>query len=113
MHEYSIASALLEQVENEAHRHGATEVLRIQVRVGDLAGVDPCLLHTAWDLVSEGTICTRSQLDLRSVPVCWTCPRCECPVGAMGALCCERCGVPAELAQGDELILDRVEMEVP
>ena len=113
MHEYAIADALLQQVEIQAHRHGAEQVLRIQVRVGELAGVEPALLHSAWELISEGTICTRSQLDLRSVPVCWVCPRCECSLGAKGALFCESCGIPAELARGDELILDRVEMEVP
>jgi Zn finger protein HypA/HybF involved in hydrogenase expression len=26
---------------------------------------------------------------------------------------CPRCGVPARLAQGDEIVLDRIEMEVP
>jgi hydrogenase nickel incorporation protein HypA/HybF len=113
MHEYSIASALLQQVEIQAHRHGADEVLRIQVRIGERAGVDPTLLHTAWELVREGTICTQSRLDVHSVPVRWACPRCEHSPGVGGALFCERCGVPAQLVQGDELILDRIEMEVP
>ncbi len=113
MHEYAIADALLRQVEIHADRHGAEHILRIQVQVGELSGVEPALLQNAWELVREGTICERSRLDLRSVAVRWVCPSCAGSLGANGALRCAKCGVPAELTQGDELILERVEMEVP
>jgi hypothetical protein len=33
-------------------------------------------------------------------------------IPAGGPLRCRRCGVPARLAEGDEIMLDRIEMEV-
>ena len=53
MHEYSIVSALLDQVEAQARRHPEALVLCIRVRVGELSGVDGELLRTAWSLARK------------------------------------------------------------
>jgi len=112
MHEYSIVSALLDQVEAEARRHSRAEVLGIRVRIGELAGVDGELLHTAWSVFREGTACARAELELSGEAACWICPGCgvEIPRGRM--LRCEECALPARLAAGDALVLERIEMEV-
>jgi hydrogenase nickel incorporation protein HypA/HybF len=112
VHEYSIASALLDRVEAELGRHARAEVLRVRVRVGDLSGVDGELLRSAWSLAREGTACARAELELAGESVCWVCPRCQAPIAAGAALCCPRCAVPARLAAGDALVLERIEMEV-
>ena len=46
MHEYSIVSALLHQVERHAAEHGAIAVHKLRVQIGELAGVDPALLQS-------------------------------------------------------------------
>ena len=112
MHEYSIVRALLEQVETEADKHEAVEVSRIQIRVGELAGVDPQLLQTAWNLFREGTRCAGASLDIVAEPVRWSCPRCQAVIETGQTLRCAACEVPAHLAAGDALILERIEMEV-
>jgi hydrogenase nickel incorporation protein HypA/HybF len=112
VHEYSIASALLEQVGLQAKRHAATEVLRVQVRVGEASGVEPALLRTAWELVREGTLCGSAVLDLERVPLRWACPVCEAGAAAGEALRCRDCGTPLRLVAGQELLLERIEMEV-
>ena len=112
MHEYSIAGALLERVEAEASRHARAEVLCIRVRVGELAGVDPELLRTAWSLAREGTRCARAQLELTGEAPRWECPRCAGRIQAGALLRCPRCAAPARLAAGDALVLERIEMEV-
>ena len=112
MHEYSIASALLDRVEVEVRRHAHAEVLCIRVRVGELSGVDGDLLRSAWSLAREGTACARADLELAGESARWVCPRCADGIEAGALLRCPRCAVPARLASGDALVLERIEMEV-
>ena len=112
MHEYSIASSLLRMAEEQARAHGATRVLRLELRVGELAGVELPLLESAWSLVREGTLCDGVGLAVRPVALRWECSRCAEAVEPGLPLRCPRCEVPARLAAGDELVLDRIEMEV-
>jgi hydrogenase nickel incorporation protein HypA/HybF len=112
MHEYSIVSALLDRVEAEAGRHVRAEVLGIRVRIGELAGVDGELLRSAWSLCREGTVCARAELELSGEAARWVCPRCAGGIEKGSVLRCPRCEVPARLASGDALILERIEMEV-
>jgi hydrogenase nickel incorporation protein HypA/HybF len=82
MHEYSIVSSLVDQVEHVVAAHPGAIVRRVHVQVGAYAGVEPSLLQTAYDTFREHTVCERAELRIASVP-------------------------------GDDLMLQRVEMEVP
>ncbi len=112
MHEYSIIQSLIDRVEQEAATRGAAHVRRLWVSIGDLSGVERELLQTAYDTFKAKTICESCTLEIRPVPARWECPRCHAPRAVGQVLQCETCGVPARLAQGDEIILDRIEMEV-
>lgn len=112
MHEYSIVSALLDQVEAEARRHQDALVLGIRIRVGELAGVDGELLRTAWTLARAGTMCASAELQLESEPARWACPHCAGGIPPGSALRCPACQLPARLVSGDALVLERIEMEV-
>lgn len=112
MHEYSVASSLLGLVEEQVRLRGASRVLAVHLRVGEQSGVEVPLLRSAWELVRDGTPCARAPLRVRAVPLRWACPRCERTVDADEVLRCAGCGSPARLASGDELLLDRIEMEV-
>ena len=112
MHEYSIAGALLDRIEDELRRHAGAEVLRVRVRVGELSGVDGDLLQSAWSLAREGTACARAELELAGEAARGVCPRCQDGIRAGTALRCPRCEVPARLASGDALLLEQIEMEV-
>lgn len=112
MHEYSIVQALLDQVEAVAARNGGGTVHHLYVKLGDLAGVDPDLLQTAYDTFRAGTGCDGAPLTIERVPARWACPRCDLSLtGAV--LRCSSCDEPARLAAGDEILLRRIEMEVP
>lgn len=112
VHEYSIVGALLDQVGALAAERQATAVHRLEVRIGELSGVEIDLLQTAFDLFRERTICAGATLEVTPVPARWACPRCDGPVRRGAALRCPDCALPARLTEGDEIILDRVEMEV-
>lgn len=112
VHEYSIASSLLRMACQHARERGADRVVRLEVSVGELSGVEVPLLETAWTLVRERSVCDGADLAVRAVPVRWECSRCGEPVVPGLSLTCARCAVPARLAEGDELMLLRIEMEV-
>ena len=113
MHEYSIVQALLERVDAEAQRRQATAVHRIAIRIGELSGVDVTLLQTAYTLVRERTRCAHAALDVESVAAVWQCPNCRRPIARGEFLRCRDCARAAELVAGGEILLDRIEMEVP
>lgn len=113
MHEYSIVQALIERVASEARARGATGVHRLAVRVGELSGVEAALLATAYDTFRERTICEGAELDLEIVAARWECPACGGAIARGAVLTCPSCAMPARLVQGDEILLDRIEMEVP
>jgi hydrogenase nickel incorporation protein HypA/HybF len=113
VHEYSIVGALVERIELEAARRGASAIKRVRVRIGDLAGVDQKLLATAWTTFTAIGICKDATLDMTRVDAHWECPRCGRSFAQGEPLRCDACVAPARLVEGDEITLDRIEMEVP
>jgi len=113
MHEYSLAQALVERVEREGRARGATAVHRVTVRIGPLSGVEPELLVTAYGHVRAGTLCADAELELTGEDVIWRCEACGVVLVPGSALGCPDCGLPARLAGGDALVLERIELEVP
>ena len=112
MHEYSIVQALFERIDDLARTHQATAVRRVRVRVGRLAGVDPVLLRTAYDVYRVRTLCEGAPLDIAEIDPVWLCAAGHGPIAAGGRLSCASCGGPARMAAGDEIILDGVDLEV-
>ena len=112
MHEYSIVQALLEQVEKEAGARGAVAVRRLAVSIGELSGVEADLIASAYEVARSQSVCDGAELEIRRVAARWACPSCSRGIARGEVLRCPSCGVPAELAGGDEIVLDRIEMEV-
>jgi hydrogenase nickel incorporation protein HypA/HybF len=112
MHEYSLVRALLDRVDAEARTHGAVAVARLTVRLGELSGVEIELFRSAFDMCRGDSICADAELAIVPVAPRWVCPGCGSRIEAGSLLRCGECGVPARLAAGDELILERIEMEV-
>jgi len=112
VHEWSIVESLIREAERQAAAHGASRVRRLQVRVGALAGVEIPLLESAYATFRERSCCADAALEVEAVPARWHCARCERDLAPGGRLRCERCGGPAQLASGDEIVLARLELEV-
>jgi Zn finger protein HypA/HybF involved in hydrogenase expression len=82
MHEYSIVQAMFDQIERLRLDHHADAVRRIRVTIGEFAGVDPVLFHSAYEVYKIDTPCAKALLQIQRV------------------------------AGGDELLLDQIELEV-
>jgi len=113
MHEWGIVESLLARVDEEVRARGATRVHRLRVRLGALSGVEPELLASAYEVFRERTVCASALLDVVPGAVRWRCARCDVDVPDGAPLACPRCGGRTALAAGDEIVLERIEMEVP
>jgi hydrogenase nickel incorporation protein HypA/HybF len=114
MHEYALVAALVEQVGQvaQAAPPGAT-VRRVHVTIGELAGVERALFATAFETFRARTVCDGAALVIHAVAARWECPRCGAARARGEVLRCPACDLPARLASGDEIVLERVELEVP
>jgi hydrogenase nickel incorporation protein HypA/HybF len=83
MHEYSIVASLVDRVEHEAFMRPGAIVRKLHVRIGEFAGVEPSLLQIAFETFRMHTRCEDAELAV--------------------------VGVPGD----DDIILERIEMEVP
>ncbi|MGZ8831358.1 MAG: hydrogenase maturation nickel metallochaperone HypA/HybF [Thermoanaerobaculia bacterium] len=110
MHEYSIIQSLVDSVK-AAVPPGAA-VHRIDVRIGEVSGVDCELLSTAYEVFRAGTLCDRATMTIDRIPARWECSVCGAAIARGAILRCATCGGAAHLAAGDEIILQRIEMEV-
>ena len=113
MHEYSIVASLIDRVEREAAAHAGARVHKLHVSIGELAGVELDLLNVAYETFRDRTICASAELTVRTVAPRWACPSCDRQLERGAVLRCETCGRPARMTQGDEIILERIEMEAP
>lgn len=113
MHEYSLVQSLLLRVEEEAQSRRATSVRKLRVRLGELAGVERELFVTAYRTFREAGICREAELEVVDVPARYECPKCGAPFARGEVLRCAPCAMPARLVAGDDLILERIEMEIP
>jgi hydrogenase nickel incorporation protein HypA/HybF len=114
MHEYSLVESMLGRVEEQVKAHGGIAVSRVVVDVGELSGVEPELLQTAFEMLREQTICSRALLDVRKVPAIWSCSGCGQVIETGAELSCPECRLPAKLSDGgDAVILASLEVEVP
>jgi hydrogenase nickel incorporation protein HypA/HybF len=113
VHEWSIVQSLLEAVDHEARKRGAHQVHRLHVRVGELSGVEIPLLTAAYETFRCRTLCQDADLRVVAVEAEWSCPSCGRRFASGEMLHCSDCALPARLTQGDEIVLDRIELEVP
>ena len=112
MHEYSIVQSLLSRVQESTRAYDVSAVRALRVRIGALSGVDPELLRTAYDLCIPGTFCEGASLQIIEVPARWRCPRCGQQGSEGQALTCAACAVSLTLAEGDEIVLEKIDLEV-
>ena len=113
MHEFSLVRSLLEAAESEARARRATRIVTLHVRIGELSGVEEDLFSTAFQISRADTLCREADLRIRREPAAWICTRCERDIESGSALECPDCNVPARLARGNEILLERIELEVP
>ena len=113
MHELSICQALVDQLEGIAAQHPGKQVAEVYLGIGPLSGVVPQLLSDAFSVARAGSCANTATLHIHESEIIVRCLSCgkQSPAKA-NRLLCSHCGEwQTELVSGDELLLERVELE--
>jgi hydrogenase nickel incorporation protein HypA/HybF len=103
---------MLDQINTIALEHQASNVSKITLRVGPLAGVEPQLIMQAFPLASAGTIASDATLVIETLPIRVRCRSCnkESEV-TINKLTCRHCGdYQTQVISGDEMLLANLEL---
>lgn len=111
MHELSLCMNLVDQLTDLARHHGAKSVVRVELQVGTLSGVEARLLENAFPFASAGSVAETAVLRTEIVQPRIRCRNCDREAEASpNRLVCNSCGsFETELLSGQDLILSRVE----
>ena len=114
MHELSLCQNLIDQVTELANKYQAHSIACVRVQIGQLAGVEPLLLESAFTIACIGTVAELAEMITEVVTPCVICNACgsESEVTPSSLLCLVCGGNDTRLIRGDELILARVELVV-
>lgn len=113
MHEFSLVDALFDQIGDAARAHPGAQVRQVRVRIGALAGVEPQLFRSAFELLQVDRQCADAELELSFEDAAWRCGACGWRAEAGEPLQCGACGEPLALERGEGIYLDHLELEVP
>ena len=113
MHESSLAMSLLDIVVDQASRFQADAVQRVDLCLGELAGVEATTLVACFAMLAEGSVAQGAELVIERIPVSGTCTVCGAAARKKGRLlCCPACGAASvKLATGRELYVKSIEVE--
>jgi len=115
MHEYSLASTLLQQADELRRRDGAAQLVEVRVEIGPLSGVEPLLLLSAFNTrrqqlsleqAGDDDPFAQTRLIVDEVPLMAKCDTCcrEFEVAGFDFRC-PTCGSPVVITSGDRLLL--------
>jgi len=77
MHEFSIASNIVDIVNRTAQAHGISRVTRVKIKVGELRLVMPDSLLFSFNVCTEGTVAEGAVLQIEDVAATYRCSGCE------------------------------------
>ncbi len=113
MHEIGIANSILDAVKVETTRRPGAVPLKVAVRIGELAAVDPDALRFCFEALTRETELESLQLEIELCPRRHLCPGCnfEFSVTEFDSRC-PQCGQErTQYLSGDQLELAYLEME--
>lgn len=113
MHELTICQALIDQLSLIAEKHVGKQIVEVNLKIGPLSGVVPNLLIDAFSIASQGSCAKQAKLNISKSDIVVRCKRCQSKSRVnMNKLVCHQCGDwQTELISGDEMLLERVELE--
>ncbi len=111
MHEFGVASEILDVALSEAERHAAKKVTSILLRVGVLRAIEPEHLSFLFAHLAHGTPADGARLEILEEPLRAECPACGPFEARSIAWECPVCKGPVAAASGGDS-LEIVSLEV-
>ncbi|MGP8070471.1 MAG: hydrogenase maturation nickel metallochaperone HypA [Candidatus Bathyarchaeia archaeon] len=123
MHEFAIATSLVEALNELVKEQSARKVLEVHLRVGKLRVLSIDQLKFSYGILSKGTALEGSVLDVEETPGYARCTKCHYAEKletddlsfhfSLPQMTCPQCGVNLVLEGGDECLITRVRMIAP
>ena len=115
MHEMGIANSILNGVDKELRLRPGSRAVKVGVRIGELAGVDPDALSFAFEALTIDTPRAGMKLDVKYVAPRSVCRDCRLEFEVRNyELLCPSCGSMAtDRISGDEMEFIYLEIEEP
>jgi hydrogenase nickel incorporation protein HypA/HybF len=115
MHEMSIMQSLLKILEQKASEKKAIRIRTITVGLGYFSGVEPDLLKSAFEWLSDGTLAEKAEFEINIKNFSANCKKC----GAFELspdrtqFKCPDCGSEdINIDANDELVIEKMEVDV-
>ena len=112
MHEMSIAQSLIDIIQEEMIKHGASHLRSVRLRIGQLSAVVPQSISFCFEVMTSGTNLEAATLNMEIIPPEGVCRGCSHTFEIEDyAFECPHChGVDIETISGQDLAI--VDMEV-
>ncbi len=113
MHELSLATSIIETIRGESRKRPESRIVKVGLRIGELAGIDPNALEFSFDILIKDTDLAPLEVEMERMPRRHLCPTCsrEFIVDDYETDCPD-CGDPrTTLISGDELEIAWLEVE--
>jgi hydrogenase nickel incorporation protein HypA/HybF len=105
MHELSVAYSIVEMVDERAKQEGAEKVTRVELEIGEMAGIEYYALEFAWDVATKESLLQGSELVINKIEATAICSDCGNSFNISSAFDpCPECGsFRCEILKGKEL----------
>ncbi len=113
MHEVGIAQSILEIVEKEVKKNGASKVNKVKLIVGEFTGVVKEALEFALDIIKKNSLAENAEFLIETVKLKTFCQSCDKTfVGKEEAhFLCPDCNGILGIVEGKELKIDFIDVE--
>ena len=111
MHELSIASYLLEAVEEQAQQAGAARIVAINLVIGERAGVVDDSLRFSFELLAQDTLAEGACINVRRTLMRFHCAACADDYTPREGFRCPRCGASGQIVDdASKLMIESIEI---
>ncbi len=113
MHELGVTESIAAICLKHAQRNHAKRIVKVNVKLGDLAGIVDHYVSFYWDMVTKDTVAQGAELNFIKVPVAAYCRKCDEEFAVEEFdLTCPKCGeADTELVSGREFLVESIEIE--
>ena len=113
MHELAITESLLEIALQQAQKHNAHKVTRINLVIGELSGVEGECVKFYFDILSKDSVASGAALCFQRLPLTARCHDCDATFvpGGLDWVCPTCGGSRIEVVGGREMYVESMELE--
>ena len=124
MHEFTIASSIVESLLDLANKHGSSKVLLVHLKIGKLRALSTEQVAFSYNILAKGTALEGSKLIIEEQAGKLRCSNCNYQGEfnpeddssfhfGIPPMVCPQCGSSLEIQGGDECMITSVRMVVP